>query len=584
MKALRTILLLLLFALAGCPAQPADELTDEMEEPTPVYDATAWLSPSSGSAGVPRTISIWGRATDFAPGTTTVDFGEGVDVQVLLVDSSFHMRAQILINQGAPLGPRDVVVTWGDGLQRTVRDGFVVETGSLDLSPAGAALGETVEVEVTGWGTSFTDGLTLASLGPGIELTEGIEVDSSSRLRFVAHVRPRADVGPRDLIVYNGPEVWTLKNAFHVDRKDRAMSIAPDEGQQSQTLEVRVEAEDAGFIDEQTELDLGTGIVVEDVEVIDTEHLAARIRIGNNARDGLRDVAVETLTEDGPVTRMLIDGFTVHAIEANPLRARVSLSYSTSRLWDPDQCGFLPRMGASAVFYEPNDFPCPSSGASSTLTPPPRFDVPSTGFSQPPSGATDCPTAKTFDAGPYVYFEAPEGLVTLERRVAQYTGRITYLAADLTPADFIENASFALRTEGGNLGENELPAWEIPDAIRSLPRDFEMTDPDWCGLIQPLTEPLTVGWTPAMTYDVADMYIYMTGPAQPEGFPLLYMYPWDDGSFTFTPQVLSFFTSGPGQLTQVAAIRSRFDVPGSEYPLAGIGGSSSVWRADVLFE
>ena len=575
------ILLLLPTALTGCPSEPAP--TPEDEEPTPVYDASIWVSPASASAGVPRTVSIWGSATEFGPGTT-VDFGEGVATQVLLVDSSFHLRAQILVAAGAPVGPRDVVVTWGDGQRRTLRDGFVVETGSIDLSPRGAALGETVEVEVTGWDTAFTDGLTIASLGPGIEVPDGIDVDSSSRLRFVAHVRPQADVGPRDLVVYNGPVVWTLRDAFHVDRTDRAMTIAPNEAQQGQILEVRIDAEDAGFVQEQSVLDLGTGIVIDALEVIDSEHLAARIRIGNNARDGARDVAVQTLTAEGPVTRMLLDGFLVHPVEANPLRARVSLSYSASRLWDGEQCGYSPRLFASALFYEPNDFPCPSNGSSSSLSAPPRFDVPSTGFSQPAGGATDCPSPKTFDAGPAVYFDSPEGVVTLERQIATLTGRITYAAQDLSPADFIEDARFTLRTEGGDGGENELPAWEIPEALRSLPRDYDMTDPNWCDLIHPLDAPLELRWTPAQTYDVADMYIYVTGPPQQEGIPLLFMYPWDDGAFTFTPQMLSFFTSGSGQVTQVALIRSRFDVPGSEYPLAGIGTSSSLWRGELLFE
>ena len=584
MKVSLHLALLLLLALAACTTQPPEEPLEDAEEPTPVYDARVWLSPASGSVGVPRMISVWGTTTEFAPGMTSVDFGPGINTEVLLVDSSFHLRAQIIIAPEAPLGPRDVIVSWGDGQQRTVRDGFVVETGSLDMSPAGAALGETVQVEVTGWNTQFTDGLTLASLGPGIEVPDGVDVESSSRLRFVAHVRPQADVGPRDLVVYNGPEVWTLKSAFHVDRKDRAMSIAPDEGQQSEVLEVRIEAEDAGFVDEQSVLDLGTGVVIEATQVIDSEHLAARIRIGNNARTGLRDVAVETLTPEGPITRMLIDGFTVHGIEANPLRARASLSYSVSRVWDPDQCAYLPRMSATALFYEPNDFPCPSSGASSSLSAPPRFDVPATGFSQPSGGATDCPSPKTFDAGPWVSFQSPQGSAFLVRQVAPFTGRISYQAFDLTPADYIEDASFLLHTEGGDLGENELPAWEIPDAIRSLPRDFEMTDPDWCGLFHPLTEPLELRWTAAQTYDVADMYVYMTGPPQQDGFPLLFLYPWDDGAFSFSPQVLSFFTPGPGQVTQVAIIRSRFDVPGSEYPLAGVASSSSVWRGDLFFE
>ena len=573
---------LLLTIIAACAA-PEEEPPIDGEEPTPVYDARIWISPASGSAGVPRTVDIWGSRTEFAPGEVTADFGEGVETQVLLVDSSFHMRAQILVADGTERGPRDVTVTWGEGSQqRILRDAFVVETGSLDLFPRGAALGETVTVEVSGWGTSFTQGLTIASLGPGIELSGNIDVESSSRLSFVAHVQPRADVGPRDLIVYNGPEVWTLKDAFFVDREDRSMTVVPDEAWQSSTIEVRIASDDAGWT-EDSEVDLGTGIVIEQVTLIDPEHLAARLRIGNNARTGLRDVSVVTPTPEGPLTRMLLDGFEVFPVEANPLRARVSLSFGISRVWEPEMCAWNPRVSATALFYEPNDFPCPSSGSSSSLSVPPRYDLIGTGFSSPSPGSTDCPAVKTFDAGPFVTFAGEDGDVSLDRDHDPITGRVVYRAQGLTVPDFQEDTWFDLLTPGGDLGYSELPPWVIEDALLTMPRDYQQTSPDYCSLVS-LDEPMPIRWTPAQTYDSADLYLYVIGPPQDEGVPLMFIYPWDDGAFDLNVDALSFFTSGPGQLYQVGSIRSRFDVPGSEFPLAGLGSSTIFWRGDLNFE
>jgi len=573
------VLLATLMLSIGCPSAEPDP---DVERPTPVFDARVWIAPASGSAGVPRTVEIWGTRTDFVPGDVDADFGAGVETQVLLVDSSFHMRAQIMVQPGADLGPRDVTLTWGSH-RRILRDGFVVETGSVDVFPKTAALGETVNVEVTGWGTSFSPGLTVASLGEGIEVRSDIEVTSSSRLEFVAHVSPRADVGPRDLIVYNGPEVWTLKSAFHVDRVDRAMTITPSEAWQSSTLEVRIEAEDAGFVD-GTEVDLGTGVVIEAVTVIDAEHLAARIRIGNNARIGPRDVGAVVPTNDGPRTRLLLDGFVVHPVEANPLRARVSLSFGITRLWEPNLCGWSPRVTASALFYEPNDFPCPSNGSSSSLSAPARYDIISTGFSQPSGGSTDCPGVKTFDAGPTVSFTSEDGEVVLQRDVASLTQRVTYSGVNLTVNDFIEDTFFDLVTTGGDIGFSELPPWTIEDALLTMPRDYQQTGPDYCDLLHPLTEPLEVRWTPAQTYDTADLYLYVIGPPQQEGIPLMFIYPWDDGSFDVSPADLALFTSGPALIYQVGSIRNRFEVPGSEYPLAGIGSSTIFWRGELILE
>lgn len=582
MKALLPALLIAL-ALTGC-GEAVDDAPVDDEGPTPVYDARIWVTPASASPGVPRSVDIWGSRTEFATGEVTADFGPGVQTQVLLVDSSFHMRAQILVDQGAELGLRDVTVTWGGGSeQRILRDGFVVETGSIDLFPRGAGLGETVTVGVSGWGTSFSQGLTIATLGPGIEILQEPDVETSSRLSFVAHVRPRAEVGARDLVVYNGPEVWTLKDAFFVDRADRSMTITPDDAFQSSTLEVRI-AGDAANWGELSEVDMGTGVVVEQVTVIDTEHLAARIRIGNNARVGLRDVAVTTPTPDGPLTRMLLDGFEVFPVSANPLRARVSLSFGISRVWEGDLCAWNPRVTASALFYEPNDFPCPSSGASSTLAAPPHYDLIGTGFSSPAGGSTDCPSVKTFDAGPFATFASEAGDVVLARDYDPITSRVVYRGVDLTVPDFIEDNWFDLVTPGGDLGFSELPAWSIEDALLTMPRDYQQLGPDYCGVLHPLDEPLEIRWTPAQTYDTADMYLYLVGPPQDQGIPLMFMYPWDDGAFDIEPEQLAFFTSGPGELYQVASIRSRFEVPGSEYPLAGIGSSTILWRGELFFE
>ncbi len=581
MRLLPIVAILGLFA--GCVAASEDLAIDE-EGPTPVYDARIWISPASASPGVPRTIDVWGSGTDFTSGST-IDFGPGVDVQVLLVDSSHHMRAQILVAEGAEVGLRDVTATWDLGRSlRVLRDGFVVETGSLDLFPRGAALGESVTLDVTGWGTSFSPGLTVATLGPGIEILGDVDVTSSSHLRFDAHVDPRAEVGARDLVVYNGPEVWTLADAFFVDREDRSMRITPNEAWQSSTVEVRVEADDAGFVDGETEADLGTGVVVEEVTVIDAEHLAARLRIGNNARIGLRDVRVTTPTPDGPITRLLVDGFEIFPVEADPLRARVSLSFSIARLWDPDLCAWDPRVNATALFYEPNDFPCPSNGGSSSLSVPGRYDLIGSGYSSPTAGSTDCPAVKTFDAGPQVVFASDDGDVVLPRDYDPIAGRVTYRALDLTVSDFIEDAWFDLMTPGGDLGFAELPAWTIEDALVTMPRDYQQTGPDYCALMHPLDQPLPVRWTLGQTYDTADMYLYLLGPPQDDGFPVLFTYPWDDGSFDITAEQLGFFTPGPALLYQVGTIRNRFEVPGSEFPLAGIASSTINWRGEFLFE
>jgi len=564
--------------LTGC-----SPFADGSEFPVvPAGPASVELVPDSASAGVPRSISLLGANTDWAPGEVDVDFGEGVEVGALIVNSSFHLTAQVLVADGAIPGARDVTVSWRDR-EVLLRESFYVEAGSISLTPARASLGDTTEVEISGWSTSFQANHTIVSFGPRVDLID-VQVQNSSRLVATVHVPHRTTPGPVDVAVYNpGLEVYTLKSGFFIDRDANQMSIEPNEADQSQTLSVRVYAEDASFVAGATTLDLGTGVVIEELDVSNEERLIATIRVGNNALSGPRDVVVTTTLAGGPETRILLDGFTVHPVVADPLRARVSLSFGISRVHDSETCDVNTTVFASAVFYEPNDFPCPSSGGTSSLSVPPHFDTPGTGFSMT-GGATDCPATKTFDAGPFVEFVSDSNVVTLERYVHSYTGRVNYRGYGLDIPDYVVDSVYDLHTPGGEPGgDNALPPWDIPEVLVTLPRVYGQHAPDFCALQHDLADPLTVEWDPALTYDLAEMYLYLLGPAQDAGVPIMMVYPWDDGLFTYSPTALSFFTEGPAMLLQNAYRQTRFDVPGSDYVNAGFATSSLLWRGQLYF-
>ena len=134
---------------------------------------------------------------------------------------------------------------------------------------------------------------------------------------------------------------------------------------------------------------------------------------------------------------------------------------------------------------------------------------------------------------------------------------------------------------GGDLGYQELPAWEVPAALWTLPRAYRQTRPDYCGLRHSLAEPLELRWEAAATYDESTLQVILSADITDEGYPMLLMYPWDDGVWDFTPEALSFFVPGSAQLTQTASRRTRFDVPGTEVSGGGFGGSNITWRGDL---
>ncbi len=73
--------------------------------PAPTLDG---IGPESGHAG--ETLDVIIDGSDFT-GATAVDFGPGVTVNSFLVDSPTRITANVTIDPGASVGPRDVVVT-----------------------------------------------------------------------------------------------------------------------------------------------------------------------------------------------------------------------------------------------------------------------------------------------------------------------------------------------------------------------------------------------------------------------------------------------------------------------------------------
>ncbi len=571
--------LLLLALLLGC--EPLEQIS--LEDRIPPVAVQLDIAPNSATPGEPRFVEITGFGADWAEGQVSVDLGADVQAFPSRVEGHW-MRVQVVIATEAELGRRDLTVRWA-GRTEILRDAFIVEPGAFTVTPNRVSLGDAVEVEIRGVNTQFTADRTVISVDEDVEVLEWTVIDPE---RIVArlHVSERANVGYHDVWVYNpGAQVYTLKRGLMVDRSRRHMSITPNEGDQGQTVLVKVKVDGAKLEPNSTTIDLGTGVLTEWLEVLDPETFEAELRLGNNAAVGPRDVVVRSTPPLGdPENRILVDGFTIRPVDANPLRARVSLSFSISNVWNYDSCAWNRRVSASALFYEPNDFPCPPSGASSTLSVPPHFDLAGTGFSFNPGGSTDCPSPKTFDAGPEVWFVGEQNVISLERFVTDFTGRVSYRALNLSVDDYITDAIYDLETAGGDLGFSELPSWKIEDALFTLPVVYDQTEPDYCGLVHPIDEPLDVVWDAAGTYDQAEMYLYMMGPAQDDGVPIMMVYPWDDGEFTYEPEVLDFFTDGGVVLLQSAFRQNRFDVPESEFVNAGFANSAILFRGAFELE
>jgi len=206
------------------------------------------------------------------------------------------------------------------------------------INPNQAYPGDTVEVELEGFRTSLRAGRTSVDFGPGISV-ESLEVIDRYHLHIVLNIDENAEPGLRDVKVrygrrrltrYGGFEVLTppsqarsLKLQVNEPQKvvfsptvtitgsvNTALgeappaippaiitSVIPSEVRQGESYTLRIQGENTHFDQENSQLILGEDIELEEFKVLDASTIEAKIKVGNEAKVGERNLQVITGTE-----------------------------------------------------------------------------------------------------------------------------------------------------------------------------------------------------------------------------------------------------------------------------------------------
>jgi RHS repeat-associated protein len=177
------------------------------------------IFPNSGLPGQTELVTITGQGTNFAVGTTQVDFGAGITVSNPTVTSPTAVNANISIASTAALGARTVTVTTGTEVD-TLANGFTVGTAPASITSTVPVFGEQgaiiSAIVVSGNGTHFNQGTSVVDFGAGISVDPHVQVVSATSLLVRIVVDPNAATGPRTITVTTGTEVATLTNGFAV--------------------------------------------------------------------------------------------------------------------------------------------------------------------------------------------------------------------------------------------------------------------------------------------------------------------------------------------------------------------------------
>jgi hypothetical protein len=164
-------------------------------------------------------VAISGWGTVWAEGAVTVNFGEGVTVNELVVASRTALVANITIEATAPTGLRDVIVEGGAAEPLTYVGAFSVDSpyelvvdgtaaqGSIFFASA-KSLDLLAPFDTTTAGDGFFTPISYPNVS--VNAPAGIDADISSVQLYAVEMLMLADVngpsGPQDIDVVSGPE------------------------------------------------------------------------------------------------------------------------------------------------------------------------------------------------------------------------------------------------------------------------------------------------------------------------------------------------------------------------------------------
>lgn len=253
------------------------------------------VAPANGQQGQTVSVTLTGQFTSFLQGSTIANFGAGTTATVT-VTSATVATAQVAIASDAAPGARTVTVTTGDETVALL-NAFTIGGGAprlLTLLPTSARQGQTVAVNITGQFTTFQQGVTTASFGPGTTVSS-LTVTSPTAATAQVSVADIAAPGLRTVTVSTGAQQVSLTDGFTITAGTPVLvSIAPNAVRVGEAASLTIAGRFTSFQQGASSVSLGDGITVTAVTVTSPFSLTASIQVGAGAAPGARTLTVTT--------------------------------------------------------------------------------------------------------------------------------------------------------------------------------------------------------------------------------------------------------------------------------------------------
>ncbi|MCO4743365.1 MAG: hypothetical protein KC912_01165 [Proteobacteria bacterium] len=552
--------LIVLAVLAGCE-DPGPVLPEDSGDDVPVQ-LEFELAPPRGGVGTSMHVRVEANVSRFVFGDSDLSLGEGIDVVSVTVMDGWTLDAAIDIAPDAELGFRDALIGV-EGTEYELPSSFMVVAEGLTVIPDNGRMGELLDVELIGSGTTWSDGNTWASFGDGIEVVN-VDVLDEQHASATISIAPDAVPGMRDVSAQDPPDVVTAWDGFTVDRAVLSAICSIDPLLTGGRAPLRVDALGDLFHPSMTvelwdDAGITNDVFLNEILVGDPTWMEAWVRVSNAARPGTRDLYIEVNGD-----RLLVpDCITITESVVDPMTVRGYTYFTVSRTIDPETGGIGESVSAYAQFYIPLDPPCFGQGGSGSGFPIP-FDVNGVWAYPEPGQPGDCPSPRMVSAGEHVWFEASSNIVTLDRRERPARNQVWYTGRDLRLADYVFDNLYDLRLEGD---EHGLPAAYVEDVQPTVPADYQILEPNFAGFVQSRAEDLDFAWTPAQTYPDGQFRVFMYGQLADGNGGFAGAIPWDDGQHQWRSNHLSEFAPGPLEWRFESRLSGpRWALPFSEPP------------------
>jgi RHS repeat-associated protein len=281
---------------------------------TPVLTQLSPVGAQQGQQNLP--VMITGQFTHFTQGVSQVSFGSGITVGAVGVASATALTAFVNVTPTAPVGTSGVTVTTGNETA-SLPLGFTVQpvtSGPVSENPSSAFQGQSLPVTITGQGTHFVAGGTVARFGPGISVGSALPGDfgpvtvtspttATAQISIVSNALP----GSRTVTVQTSSETDVGANGFVILGVPYISAVSPTGANQGASGAVLINGTYTNFASGASQVSFGAGVTVTGVTVTSSSSLSAAIAISPAASPGPRTVSVQTVAE----VVSLANGFTV---------------------------------------------------------------------------------------------------------------------------------------------------------------------------------------------------------------------------------------------------------------------------------